>query len=87
MQEAGALSDRVEVVCDGSVTDAVLIDPYTGVYVGQAMVVIPSHNLGLIERAREGRVHPMGTRPAARLGRPQSCRPRWRSRSTGCTSW
>ena len=44
----------VEVFCDGSVTDAVMTDPYTssltGNYVGRAVVVIPSLDEGLIHR-------------------------------------
>lgn len=54
------MSSRVEVYCDGSVTDAVLTDPYTsrlsGVYVGRAMVVIPSLSEGLIKQTQDGMV-------------------------------
>ena len=54
------MGGSVEVFCDGSVTDAVLTDPYTsvltGVYVGRALVVIPVLDEGLIEQSRAGMV-------------------------------
>jgi len=57
--------DRIEVFCDGSVTNAVMDDPFTShlgdEFVGRAMVVIPVRDYGLIEQTREGMVTDRGT--------------------------
>lgn len=54
----------IEVYCDGSMTNAVMTDPFTsdlgGDYIGRAMVVIPALDFGLIEQKRAGMVTELG---------------------------
>jgi ribonuclease HI len=51
-------SNRTEIFCDGSVSNAVLVDEFTSMlgdtFVGRVIVVIPSLNYGLIEQVHEG---------------------------------
>ncbi len=55
----------IDVYCDGSVTNAVMIDPFTSKlgsdYIGRAMVVIPALDFGLIEQTQVGMVTRRGT--------------------------
>jgi hypothetical protein len=48
----------IEVYCDGSVTNAIMLDVVTSElgcdYIGRAMVVIPALDFGLIEQTRVG---------------------------------
>ncbi|MSP63344.1 MAG: hypothetical protein EXR72_23975 [Myxococcales bacterium] len=55
----------IEVFCDGSVTNAVMVDPFTShlgnQYVGRAMVAIPALDFGLMAQTRDGVVTERGT--------------------------
>jgi hypothetical protein len=50
----------IEVYCDGSVTNAVMVDVFTSAigneYVGRAMVLVPALDFGLIEQTQVGMV-------------------------------
>ncbi len=54
----------IEVYCDGSVTNAVMIDAFTSElgseFIGRAMVVIPALDFGLIEQTRADMVTEFG---------------------------
>jgi ribonuclease HI len=54
----------IEVYCDGSVTNAIMLDVVTSElgsdYIGRAMVVIPALDFGLIEQTRAGMVTELG---------------------------
>jgi ribonuclease HI len=55
----------VEVFCDGSLTNSVLSDVFTSVvgeeYVGRAIVLMPSHDIGMITQTRVGMLTQRGT--------------------------
>lgn len=57
--------ENIDVYCDGSVTNAIMIDTFTSElgsdYIGRAMVVIPALDFGLIEQTRTGMVTKRGT--------------------------
>jgi hypothetical protein len=56
--------NRVEVFCDGSITNAVITDPFTShigsEYIGRGMVLVPVRDYGLIEQTRAGVVTERG---------------------------
>jgi hypothetical protein len=55
----------VNVYCDGSISETVMIDPFQSQrsreYVGRLIVLIPTCDLGLIEQTRLGILTPRGT--------------------------
>lgn len=61
----------IEVYCDGSVTNAVMMDVFTSAigneYIGRGMVLVPSHDFGMIAQTRAGwsqrRVTPPAMKP------------------------
>lgn len=54
----------IEVYCDGSVTNAVMVDVFTSAigneYVGRAMVLVPTLDFGLIAQSRVGMITTRG---------------------------
>lgn len=58
----------IEVYCDGSVTNAVMVDAFTSAigdeYIGRAMVLVPALDFGLIAQTRVGMVT-TGGQPAS----------------------
>jgi hypothetical protein len=55
----------VKAYCDGSISDAVLIDPLqsqrSGNYIARLIVLVPICNLGLITQTKSGILTPRGT--------------------------